>query len=69
MGGIDLGQEALAGRRQRHAPARAVDEALAELGLERAQALADPRLGDAELFGGSPEVELLREREEHPDLA
>ena len=41
VGGCELGEEALARRRQRHAPARAVDEAHTELVLERAQALAD----------------------------
>ena len=69
IGGIDVGQEALAGRRQRHAPAGAMHEALAELELELAKALADPRLRDPEPLGGPPEVELLGESEEDPDLA
>ena len=68
MGGTDVGEEALAGRRQRDAPARAVDEALAELVLELAKALADARLRDPERFGGAPEVQLPREGEEDPDL-
>ena len=69
VGGRDVGEEALARRGQRDAPARAVDEALAELVLELAQALAHARLRDPEPLGGAPEVELVGEGEEDPDLA
>ena len=69
VGGGDVGEEPLARRGQRDVPARAVDEALPELGLERAQALADARLRDPEPLGGAPEVELIGEGEEDPDLA
>jgi hypothetical protein len=67
--GRDLGEEALARRGERDAPARAVDQALPELGLQRAEALAHARLRDPEPLGGAPEVELLGEGEEDPDLA
>ena len=69
VGGRDVGEEALARRGQRHAAAGAVDEALPELGLQLAQALAHARLRDPEPLGGAPEVELVGEGEEDADLA
>ena len=69
VGGRDVGEEALARRGQGDAPARAVDEALAELVLELAQALAHARLRDPEPLGGAAEVELVGEGEEDADLA
>ncbi len=68
MGGLDFGQELLACRGQRHAAAGAVDEALTQLVLQLAKALADPRLREPQPLSGAPEVELLRKGEEDPDL-
>jgi hypothetical protein len=65
----DLAEEALAGRGQRDAPARAVEQALPELVLERSQALADARLGDAQPLRSAAEVQLVGEGEEDADLA
>jgi hypothetical protein len=69
VGRGDLAAEPLAGRGEADAPRGAVDELDAELGLELAQALADPRLRETDALGGAAEVKLVGEREEHPDLA
>jgi hypothetical protein len=57
-----------AGGRQHHPPARTVEELHAELALQAAQTLADPRLREAEPRGCPAEVQLLGEHEEHADL-
>src|SRR4051794_4527521 len=53
VGAADLLAEPLAGRRERDAPARAMDELEAELVLEAAQALAHARLRETEPIGGA----------------
>ena len=56
-------------RGQLHAAARAIHELVAELSLERADRLADPRLGHAQALGRTPEVQLLGQREKDLDVA
>ena len=52
-------QERLPDRRQRDAPARAVEELRADLVLEGADLLAQRRLRDEDARGGAAEVELV----------
>ena len=53
-----------AGARQRDRFARALEQLDAELDLERLDLLADRGLGDVELLGGAPEVQLAGDRHE-----
>jgi hypothetical protein len=61
-------EEPLAQRGQRGSTAGSAEQLPAELGLELAQRLAHPRRRQLQPLGGPPEVELLGEREEDPDL-
>jgi hypothetical protein len=54
-----LGQQEAAGRRELHAPARALEQRHAEGALELPDLLAQPGLGDVQPLGRAPEVQLL----------
>ena len=54
--------------RQRGAPAVAVEQRHAELGLELADLLADARLGEVQAVGGAAEVKLLGDGDERAQL-
>ena len=58
-GGARLGQEKAAGFGQRHGTAGAVEQAHLQLLLQRADLLAERRLGHAEAFRGAAEVQFL----------
>ena len=60
---------ALPGRRQRGTPAVALEQRHPELGLERADLLADARLRQVQPLGGAAEVKLLGDRDERAQLA
>ena len=67
--GARVAQEGLARRGQLDAAARALEQRAAELGLERANLLAERRLGDVQPRGGTPEVQLLGDGDEIAKLA
>ena len=56
-------------RRERDAAAVALEQAHAELCLERPDLLADARLRQMQALGGAAEVQLLGDRDERPELA
>ena len=63
-----LGQQRAAGRRERGSAPVALEQRHAELGLQGSDLLAHARLGEMEPIRGAPEVELLRHRDERPQL-
>ena len=63
-----LDQEDVARAGQAHRPARALHEGKTHLPLQARQLLADRRLRDVQPLRGAPEVQLLREGDEVPQL-
>jgi hypothetical protein len=63
-----LDEQRAARRRERRAAAVALEQLDAELGLERADLLADARLGEMKPVGGAAEVKLLSDHDERPQL-
>ena len=64
-----VAQEGRAGRRQLDSPARAGEQRAAQLLLQRADLLAERRLGDVQARGGAAEVQLLGDGDEVTQLA
>lgn len=64
-----LGQQRGSGIGERDAPLAAVEEPHTELVLELSNLLADCRLGDVPPLGGTPEVQLVRDRNEIPEVS
>jgi hypothetical protein len=66
---VGLGEEQPAGLGQRHAPARALEEPHAELALERLDLQAERRLRHMQPLGRPPEMQLLGNGDEIPEMA
>ncbi|MNY48640.1 hypothetical protein D3C86_1839890 [compost metagenome] len=64
-----LGQEQPADLAQRHAPVGTLEQAHAQLVLQRLDLLAQRRLGDAQLQGRATEVQLLGDGDEIAQVA
>src|SRR5206468_6262076 len=62
-------QEGLAGRRQAHVAAVALQEFGADVVLQQPDLAAERRLGHVQAFGGAAEVQLLSHRDEAAELA
>jgi hypothetical protein len=67
-GRTDVAQKPLSERRQFDAATGAVNERAAELVLERAETLADPRRSYLESLGRVPEMQLFGQRAEEAQL-